>query len=57
MDIDTLRSAITVVMFALFVAIVVWAWSARRTAAFDEAARLPLIDDAPAPPEEDRHGK
>ncbi len=35
----------TVFLFVLFLAITVWAWSARRKADFDEAARLPLEDD------------
>lgn len=32
----------TVVMFIAFVAIVAWAWSGKRKASFDEAARVPL---------------
>jgi len=32
----------TVVMFVAFLAIVFWAWSSKRRASFDEAARLPL---------------
>ncbi|RMD68307.1 MAG: cbb3-type cytochrome c oxidase subunit 3 [Gammaproteobacteria bacterium] len=34
----------TVFLFALFIAIVLWAFSPRRKKAFDEAARLPLED-------------
>jgi cytochrome c oxidase cbb3-type subunit 4 len=41
-DINTLRVAVTVVSFAVFVGIVAWAASARNRARFDEAARLPL---------------
>ena len=29
----------------VFVGIVIWAWSAKRKQAFDEAARIPLEDD------------
>ena len=35
----------TVVMFIAFVAIVVWAWSSKRKASFDAAARVPLEED------------
>ena len=46
MDINDLRVATTVLSFAVFVGIVVWAWSRRNRAAFDEAAMLPFADDA-----------
>jgi len=38
----------TVVSFVAFIAIVAWAWSAKRRKAFDEAANAPfaLPDDA-----------
>jgi cytochrome c oxidase cbb3-type subunit 4 len=49
MDINDLRSIITVVSFLVFIGIVCWAWSARRKKDFDEAARLPLDDDRPQP--------
>jgi cytochrome c oxidase cbb3-type subunit 4 len=45
MDIQTLRIAITVIAFALFIAICLWAWSARRRAGFEEAARIPFDED------------
>ncbi|MGS5087521.1 cbb3-type cytochrome oxidase subunit 3 [Hydrogenophaga sp. A37] len=45
MDINDMRSIVTVVSFLAFVGIVVWAWSKRNQASFDEAARLPLQDD------------
>ncbi len=35
----------TVVLFATFIGIWVWAWSDKRKKAFDEAARLALDDD------------
>ena len=35
----------TVVLFVIFVAIIMWAWSSKRKKQFDEAARLPLEDD------------
>ncbi|MEO1766046.1 cbb3-type cytochrome oxidase subunit 3 [Thiobacter aerophilum] len=40
MDLNDLRSLMTVVSLLTFVGIVLWAWSSRRKAAFDEAARL-----------------
>ncbi len=40
LDINDLRSVMTVLSFLTFVGIVAWAWSARRKAAFDDAARL-----------------
>ena len=42
-----LRSLITVVWFATFVGLCLWAWSGRRRKDFDAAARLPF-DDAGA---------
>ena len=45
MDINVLRSVITVVAFLMFIGIVWWAYSAPRQKAFDEAARIPLEDD------------
>ena len=45
MDINLLRSVITVVTLITFVGIVVWAWSGRNRARFEEAARLPFEQD------------
>jgi len=45
MDINDLRSVVTVLTFVVFVGIVAWAWSRRNQADFDEAARLPLDQD------------
>ena len=42
MDINTLRSIVTVLAFACFVGIVLWAWSKRNQDRFEDAARLPL---------------
>jgi cytochrome c oxidase cbb3-type subunit IV len=44
MDLNVLRAAVTLLSFAAFIAIVLWAWSRRRRQAFDEAARLPFLD-------------
>ena len=48
MDVNDLRSLITVVSFLLFIGIVCWAWSGKRRADFEAAARLPLEDDYPS---------
>ncbi len=45
MDINTLRSVVTVVTFFVFIGIVAWAWSGRNADSFDEAARLPFKQD------------
>jgi len=42
---NDLRSLHTALAFAVFVGITVWAWSGKRKAAFDEAARLPLDEE------------
>jgi cytochrome c oxidase cbb3-type subunit 4 len=47
MDVNLLRSVITAVLFAVFIGIVLWAWSKGRRADFEAAARLPLEDDLP----------
>ena len=45
MDIESLRSVMTVIAFATFVGIVLWAYSGRAKPSFDEAARLPFAED------------
>ena len=44
MDLNDLRSAVTVISFLLFIGIMARTWARRRRAEFDEAARLPFID-------------
>ena len=46
MDINDLRAIVTLLSFATFAGIVVWAWSGRNREAFEEAARLPFADAA-----------
>lgn len=41
---NIMRGAITVVLFALFIALIVWAWSPRRREEFTDAANL-VFDD------------
>ncbi len=45
MDVNTLRTVATVVSFLAFLGILAWAWSARRSAEFAEAAHLPFEQD------------
>ena len=45
LDLNVVRSAVTVTLFVLFIALCVWAWSDRRREEFDAAARLPLEED------------
>jgi len=45
MDINTLRSATTLVSFVVFIGIVWWAWSRKRSADFEQAAQLPFEQD------------
>jgi cytochrome c oxidase cbb3-type subunit IV len=47
-DIGIVRGLVTLALLIAFVAVVIWAWSKRRKAAFDELARMPLEDDPPA---------
>ena len=47
MDINDLRSLITVLSFATFLGIVFWAYSGRRKQSFEEAMMLPFSDDEP----------
>jgi cytochrome c oxidase cbb3-type subunit 4 len=45
MDINTLRSIVTVLTFVTFIGICWWALSRRNQARFDEAAQLPFGQD------------
>jgi cytochrome c oxidase cbb3-type subunit IV len=45
MDINLLRSLVTVAGFIGFVGILVWAYLPSRKEQFDEAARLPFLAD------------
>lgn len=42
MDINLLRSVVTVLTFVIFLGIVWWAMSRRNQSDFDEAAQLPF---------------
>ncbi len=45
MDVNTLRSAVTVAALVCFIGIVLWAWSGRNAADFEQAAKLPFEQD------------
>jgi cytochrome c oxidase cbb3-type subunit 4 len=45
MDLNDIRSAVTVLSMLVFVGICAWAWSRRNQADFDAAARLPFQDE------------
>ena len=45
MDINDLRSAVTVLSLLIFVGIVFWAWSRSNQGSFDGAAQLPFQGD------------
>jgi cytochrome c oxidase cbb3-type subunit 4 len=45
MDLNDLRSAVTVFSLLIFVAIMVWTWQRKRRDAFEDAARLPFVED------------
>lgn len=40
-----MRSAVTVISLATFIGIVLWAYSSKRKADFDEAAQLPFAEE------------
>ncbi len=44
-DVNTLRSVATVVSFVTFIGILMWAYSRRNRADFEEAANLPFEQD------------
>ncbi len=45
MDITTLRVIATMLSFVTFIGIVIWALDKRKTNEFEEAAKLPFLDD------------
>jgi cytochrome c oxidase cbb3-type subunit IV len=46
MDVNQLRSVVTVFSLFLFLALVAWTWQRSRRDAFEEAAALPFADEA-----------
>ncbi len=58
MDINTLRAVVTLVSLGCFLGIAAWAYSRSMLGRFDDAARLPFLDDDTrmALDQEARHG-
>ena len=54
MDIGTIRGLTTLVLMLAFVGLVIWAYSKRRKADFDEMANLPFNE---CPPEKEKGSK
>jgi cytochrome c oxidase cbb3-type subunit 4 len=50
MDINDLRSAVTVFSFIVFLGIVRFAWSRRRRDEYSAAAQLPFQEETATPP-------
>jgi len=48
MDLNDVRIFWTVASFLVFLGIVVWAYSRDARRGFDEASRIPFLDDSPA---------
>jgi cytochrome c oxidase cbb3-type subunit IV len=48
MDVNDLRVMVTLLSFAAFIGIAMWAWSRKNATRFDEAAQLPFADSANA---------
>ena len=46
MDINFVREAVTVISFVIFMAIMMWAWSADSRTRFAEAEQLPFNEEA-----------
>ncbi len=46
MDLNDLRSFVTLLSFLLFVGIMAWTWAPRRRKGFDDAAHLPFNGEA-----------
>jgi cytochrome c oxidase cbb3-type subunit IV len=47
MDVNDLRTLVTVLSLLAFIGIVAWAWSKSNRQRFAEAARLPFEDERP----------
>jgi cytochrome c oxidase cbb3-type subunit 4 len=45
MDINTLRSLATLLLFIAFIGVCIWAYSSKRKSSFDDAANLPFADE------------
>lgn len=50
MDIGTVRGIATALAIVAFLGVWIWAWSGKRRATFEHAARLPLEEHGSTPP-------
>ena len=48
MSSPTVSGIVTAILLVAFIGGWLWAWSSKRKASFDAAARLPLDDDGPS---------
>ncbi len=59
MDLNTLRSLVTLLSFIAFIGVVLWAWSGKNRDRFQQAAMLPFAydddDDGPEHAQPPRH--
>ena len=55
MDLNDIRSWYTVVLFAVFIGIVIWAWSGKSKRRFNEASQLPF-NEVEHPIEDNKKG-
>lgn len=44
-DINFVRSLVTLVSLTMFIGLMVWTWNRRQRSGFEEAAHLPFLDD------------
>ncbi len=55
-DSGTASGVMTAILIAVFIGIIAWAYSSKRRRDFEEAARLPLDDEAPDAADDDSKG-
>ena len=56
MDSGTASGVMTGILILVFIGIIIWAYSSRRRRDFEEAARIPLEDEAPSKDQGDSKG-
>lgn len=56
MDSGTASGVMTGILILVFIGIIIWAYSGRRRRDFEEAARIPLEDEAPGNDQDDSKG-
>jgi len=56
-DINTLRSIATLILFLAFIGMCFWVFNAKRRAGFEEAAQLPFADEKKETRPENQHSR